>query len=383
MQSYSKNKEKIENIYLLFLCFLKYIFCGKANKKIESPKKVLVVQTAKLGDMVCTTPMLRAIKNKYPRCEVWVMGEPLNQEILNGNPDMNGYLLMDLNKTSQQIKLLRQHKFDFACSCFPSFKITAQLYLANIKLICVPEIIGYSPYNTRAYCLLEKFVERRPHQIRRYAAAQYLKLLEPLDIYDQQTKKYLFYTQSANEKISNFFKEHNLNQAKDFLVCLVPTAGNKIKEWPLARFTHIADYLSENYNAKIILTAAPNEQVTIKELQTKLKPTTPTYNAQVKIEELKALVARMSLFISADTGPIYIAEAFNIPTIDIVGPVDENDQPPQGARHKVVVAPREKSELYVMNARRYNQSEALRQVNAITVAMVKEKIDELMLIINK
>ena len=34
------------------------------------------------------------------------------------------------------------------------------------------------------------------------------------------------------------------------------------------------------------------------------------------------------LFISVDTGPIYIAEAFNVPTVDIVGPVDENVQPP-------------------------------------------------------
>jgi len=44
----------------------------------------------------------------------------------------------------------------------------------------------------------------------------------------------------------------------------------------------------------------------------------------------------MSLYVSADTGPIYIAEAFNVPTIDITGPVNENEQPPQGEKHKIV-----------------------------------------------
>ena len=98
------------------------------------------------------------------------------------------------------------------------------------------------------------------------------------------------------------------------------------------------------------------------------------------IDELKALVSRMSIFISVDTGPIYIAEAFDVATIDIVGPMDENEQPPRGDKHKIVkILDRKKPELHIMNARDYDTKEALRQINEIEVEDVSKILDELVL----
>ena len=65
-----------------------------------------------------------------------------------------------------------------------------------------------------------------------------------------------------------------------------------------------------------------------------LNPETQFVNTDglFSLDELKALIQRLSLFISVDTGPIYIAEAFDVPTIDIIGPMDENEQPPRGEK---------------------------------------------------
>ena len=97
----------------------------------------------------------------------------------------------------------------------------------------------------------------------------------------------------------------------------------------------------------------------------------------LNIDELKALISKMSAFISVDTGPIYIAEAFGVSTIDIVGPMDENEQPSRGPRHKVVVGERLKPELHIMNARVYDETEARRQIDSITVDMVMRAFREL------
>jgi ADP-heptose:LPS heptosyltransferase len=96
------------------------------------------------------------------------------------------------------------------------------------------------------------------------------------------------------------------------------------------------------------------------------------------LEELKAAIQRLDLFTSADTGPLYIAEAFNVATVDIIGPIDEREQPPIGPRHKVVVAPRQRPQLSVMNARIYDVREARRQVDTITIPMVEAAIEELL-----
>jgi ADP-heptose:LPS heptosyltransferase len=46
------------------------------------------------------------------------------------------------------------------------------------------------------------------------------------------------------------------------------------------------------------------------------------------LEELPSLIKRLNLYIAVDTGPIYIAHALKVPLIDITGPCDSNEQPP-------------------------------------------------------
>jgi len=101
------------------------------------------------------------------------------------------------------------------------------------------------------------------------------------------------------------------------------------------------------------------------------------------LNELKAFISKLNLFISVDTGPIYIAEAFGVPTVDIVGPMDEREQPPIGEKHKIVVSKRTKPELHVMNARVYNEKEALKQINDITSDMVIKEINDIISEIKK
>ncbi len=82
----------------------------------------------------------------------------------------------------------------------------------------------------------------------------------------------------------------------------------------------------------------------------------------------------MHCFISVDTGPIYIAEAFGIPTIDIVGPMDENEQPPRGPMHRIVrtdAAP----VIHIMNSRVYDAAKARKAIEDITVDMVVREFD--------
>ena len=75
---------------------------------------------------------------------------------------------------------------------------------------------------------------------------------------------------------------------------------------------------------------------------------------------------------------MYIAEAFGVPTVDIIGPIDEREQPPTGEMHKIVkLESRASPELFVMNASIYDKNEARRQVELISVNMVKEKTDEI------
>lgn len=372
--------DKIKNLFLLILCFLYAPFRGKATKKIGSPRKILILQMAKLGDMVCTTPMFRAVKEKYPDAKVYVVGNSVNKELLEGNKDVDEYFVSDKSNFWKLVRRLRREKVDFSCQTSPGFEYLAMLYLAGTPLIATPKIVnGWSPWETRAYKILRKLVLPVSHKMGSYAPREYLRLLEPIKIFTEKTTKYLSFSNKAEETVKNLFLMDGVSDS-DFLICISPAAGNKIKQWSPKKFAEVADYLYKNYQAKIFVIGAKNDDVEVQEMFHHLNSDTKIMSTlgKLNLDELKALISRMDMFISVDTGPIYVAETFNVPTVDITGPIDEKEQPPIGKLNRIVhIKNREKPELYVMNAKMYNEVEARRQTNEITTRMVVDEIDDL------
>ncbi len=344
-----------------------------------APQVVLIGQLAKLGDMVCTTPMFRAVKKKYPKCRLIVVGLSGNEELLRGNSDVDEYLAYTGNPFSL-LKRIRKSECDFACIATPNFVFLALLYLSGIPLIAVPTIVnGFSPYETRSYKLLRNLVATAPHSMGSYASREYLRLLELIGITDRDTTKHLVFSRQASERIDTFLGTIEVLK-NDFVVGITPGAGNKLKQWPPERFARLSDYLIQQYNARIIIIGSRGDMEEGKEMLSFLKNkdgVTDTVG-NFSIDELKALVSKLSLFIGVDTGPIYIAEAFGVPTIDIIGPMDEHEQPPRGRLNEIVVAERLQPVMHIMNARQLDEVEARRQVEAITVEMVTKAVDRVL-----
>ena len=55
-----------------------------------------------------------------------------------------------------------------------------------------------------------------------------------------------------------------------------------------------------------------------------------------RLHELPALLKKMKLFISVDSGPLYIANALGVPVVDIGGCYDIREQTPSGSRYKLL-----------------------------------------------
>jgi len=368
---------KLKNLLILLICFVRFIFFGKSNKTVNNPKKILIVQMAKLGDMVCTTPMFRAVKERYPNANIFVGGNELNKKLLEYNKDVDGYIVFSGNFFSL-IKKIKKERFDFACITGPDFLSLSVLYLSGLKSISAPVVVnGYSPYLTKSYKFLLKFVFVIKHRMGYYAPREYLKLLEPIDIFTSKIKKYLDFSKEADEKIYKFFVKNRLDK-NNFIVGISVTAGNKIKEWDIKNFARIINYIKENYDVKIILIGSNADKQKIKILYDLVGDKVVDSSGLFNLDELKSLISKLKLFISVDTGPVYIAEAFDIPTIDIVGPMDEKEQPPLGVMNRIVKVNRNRPELHIMNARVYDKDEALRQVREITTDMVISELDNIL-----
>lgn len=337
-------------------------------------KKILIVQTAKLGDMVCTTPVFREIKLKYSDSSIYVLGDSINKQVLEGNPHITGYLeLKDFS-----IKKIKELEIDIAILLNPNPRILLNLLLSGISKIITPRVVGgYSPYATKTYRVLSLFATRVPHRFFHYAPQEYLNMLGPIGIESSNTKKDLYFTKEAESKIESL-----LSGYKGKKIAISPSAGNKIKNWGGKNFAKVADEIYKRWEANIFVIGGPRDTEEVEDMLNNLAPDTKIVDMSMKlnIDELKAFMSKMDLFVAVDTGPIYIAEAFGVPTVDIIGPVDERVQPPVGPKHKVVyLKDRKAPVIHIMNARMYDEKEARRQIEEITPEMVISEIDNIIL----
>lgn len=369
-------KDRLGRVWLLAQCMAYALVRGTATRVPENPKVILVVLTGKLGDQVCGTPVLRALRARLPSARLIAAGGGPVRALLEDSGLADDYVELEKDDVRSRINACGA---DAALVLGPSFGATALCYLAGIPLVVAPRVEGgFSPGETKLYKSMRKLVATFPYRMREYAPQERLRALEPLGIVTEDTKKHLGFSQDARDKTAQFFRTHGLDPQKDLIVGISPSAGHKIKEWPAERFAEVADYLIEAHHTRVVLTGSPDERSKTQAVLAHSRNAAAIIDAQGKfsIDEMKALISRISLFISVDTGPIYIAEAFGIPTIDITGPIDENEQPPRGPLHLNVVPPeRAKPELFVLNARSYDEAEALRQVYSITVDAAKRAVD--------
>jgi len=125
-------KQYLENIFfILFTFFLSpffylLIFIYKYKKgKRKKPLKILVIQTAKIGDIVCSTPVFREIKKHYPESFLSVLVVPLVKDILINNPYIDEIIILDRKKYSgikgifKLIKKIKKQQFNWSFVLLP------------------------------------------------------------------------------------------------------------------------------------------------------------------------------------------------------------------------------------------------------------------------
>ncbi|OGN16168.1 MAG: hypothetical protein A3B99_00895 [Candidatus Yanofskybacteria bacterium RIFCSPHIGHO2_02_FULL_44_12b] len=353
---------RLKRVILLVRSLLRAIFYGSADRVPSRISRIIVVPDGKLGDVVCATPVFAAVRKHFPSARI----------VAAGDVKFLSSILSDSTLVDEYVDL-KGYPADAALLTGPSYEAAAKLYLAGVPLITAPLVGGgFSPLVTKPYRILTRFLKTYPYRMGEYAPREKLRCLEPLGVKEEDTTKHLGFSAEALKKVSKYFDG-------TFTVGLTPTAGHKIKEWPEERFAEVADYLVEK-SYRVLIIGGPKDVEKVDKVISLIRNKANVVSVtDLNVDGLKALISKLNLFISVDTGPIYIAEAFNVPTIDITGPIDEREQPPRGKIHKwVVPKERKRPELFVLNAKSYDREEAKRQVNSITVSEVEDAIELLL-----
>lgn len=350
---------RVNRILLLVQCLIRALFHGTATKIPSRVSDIIVVPTGKLGDIICATPVLHAIRVHLPKARVIVVGNSkLRRLLLSDSGLADEYLDLEEDGTVERIK---KYHPEVAIVTGPSFQLAATLYLAGIPLVIAPTPVGGVAHDiTRPYKILQKLIKVFPHQIDGYAPRERLKSLEPLGIFTDDTTKHLGFSEIAEKRAIEIISQ--ICEPYKYIVGIAAGSGNKEKQWHPKKFAQVANHLIEKFSAHIFVIGGKNDLLESNEIMLAIKnKSMVTDTTSVSIDELKAIISKLDVFISVNTGPLYIAEAFNVPTVDILGPVNPWDQPPQGKIHKMVFPPGgPRPLLCIMNTRNHDIKEAER-----------------------
>lgn len=115
------------------------------------------------------------------------------------------------------------------------------------------------------------------------------------------------------------------------------SGGRTVKQWPEARFRDVAEQLVRNRSAAIVLTGTPADRAQVDLVRAALPAERVLdLSGDVSLLTAAAVIERLDLFVTGDTGPMHLANAVGTPIVAVFGPSDPGRYAPRGIRDTVV-----------------------------------------------
>jgi heptosyltransferase-2 len=277
---------------------------------MSSLKKILIVRTDRIGDVVLSLPLAQLIKQKYPDSKVSYFLRKYTSSLLDGNPFIDEVIIAE--EANGQINFvpnlekIKSKSFDACIVVNPTLKIALMMFLAGIK-----KRIG-TGYRWYSVLFNEKVFEHRKYG-EKHEIEYNLNLLKKIEINVNGIPDKIDFHLSVDEEsdgrineilTSNGFKKENR------LVIIHPGSGGSSVDLPTEKLIDLTRRINELNNVKVVITGSQNEL----ELCRKFEIGSSIINlaGSLDVSLLKALIKKTDLFISNSTGPIHIAAAFGV-----------------------------------------------------------------------
>lgn len=121
------------------------------------------------------------------------------------------------------------------------------------------------------------------------------------------------------------------------LIGLHVSGGRASKQWHLGRFAEVGRTLTDGANVTLVLTGGPGDRAMVDQVRRALgdRPVVDAAGA-LDLPATAALLARLDLLITGDTGPMHLAAAVGTPIVALFGPSDPRRYGPLSPHQRVL-----------------------------------------------
>lgn len=290
----------------------------------QKQKKILIIKPGAMGDLLQLTPTIRTLRKRFTDAHIDILvGNSASVDLFRHHPDIADILVYDRRGEHRSFsallslwKKLNNRSYDLVINFQRSNMKT--WFLTSAALPC--RILTY--HKTRKKVI--------------HAVLDHLKTVKPLGVYPDGEELDLYLSPDDRQYAIELFESHAMDNRP--VVAINPGASHPVNRWSTAQFAALADRVSKELNAAVIIVGGGGDTPLAHEID-QLSISHPLLlTGTTTLLQLGAVLEKSALLVSGDTGPMHMATAVRTPVIALFGAADPERTGPVGAGNRVIKA---------------------------------------------
>ena len=284
----------------------------------KETKRILIIRLSSLGDVILTTPVVAALKAKFPRSELFFLTKARYSDLLRNDPRISSLVEFDpvgrhrgLSGFMSLISELRSHDFDLLIDLHANLRsfVLRRLVKSRVKL-------KYCKRWLRRWLMVHlKFLKAKPVR----TLESYLEPLQRLGVEASERNPLIFLSRNDLESLNHFLLERQVEK-DDIVVGVHPGAKWATKRWDEEKFARVCRGLAEKPGHKIMLLGDESEAKLVGEVEKDLPGRSLVKAVGFPLGKAMSLIKRCDCLLTNDSGPMHVASALGVPVVARFGP---------------------------------------------------------------
>jgi heptosyltransferase-2 len=271
--------------------------------------RILVVRFSSIGDVILTTPLLRALRRRHPGARITFVTKRATAPLVEGNPAVDRVVALGPGESVGALaSRLRDETYTDGLDLHGSLRSRLLRWRIPARWH------GYSKRALPRWALIH--LHRDWYRALTPTAERYFEAARELDVRPDGAPPEVIVPEAALEAMDRWRGRAELPYP---YVALAPGAAHLTKRWPLDRWEMLARGLARR-GVGVLALGGPDDGAAAESVARAAGPRGASAAGQTSLIETAALLARAAALVSGDTGVMHLATAVRTPVVALFGP---------------------------------------------------------------
>ena len=272
---------------------------------------ILAVRFSAIGDILLTTPLLRAVRTRHPGARIAVLTKERYVPLLIDNPNVNEVFGMDPDEALRQVAdLIRSVEYSHLLDLHGNLRTLA------LRRLAPGPWSSFSKARVARAALI--FAKRNLYRRTMPMAERYFEAAAGLDVEPDGSPPEFFLSAKAVERVTGRLTHLGIGDGPT-LVAIAPGAAHATKRWPPLYWLELAKRLRVT-GAEIVVLGGPDDMPLAEWIASSAAPGAVSLAGMLELQETGAVIKRSAALISGDTGVMHMATGVGTPVVALFGP---------------------------------------------------------------